>query len=67
MHSRVGAVENDLALAVRQHRIGQHEDAFGIRRQAFRRVVEEPGRVDVQAFADQVLVPAGEKQVICAS
>ena len=62
----VGALEDDLALAVWLHRIGEHDHALRVGRQPPGRVVEVLVRVDAQApLPDVGVVPTGEEADLC--
>ena len=59
---RVGAGEDDLALAVRLHRVGEHDHALGVGAEADVRVVEVLVRVDPKAAAPDVGVVAADEE-----
>jgi hypothetical protein len=62
VNAGIGAVENDLPFAVRQYRVGQHEQVFRVRRQPFRHVVKITRGVDVQIHPQEVVIASSNKE-----
>ena len=58
----IGAIEDDLASALRQDRVRKQHQILGVVRDTLPRIVEEKRSIDVEDHPQKVVVGAGQKE-----